>query len=230
MSRARRLGVGLLLVLGTSAHLAHAQDANHPHGHLHPPAEGAAQDETAFVAKRIEKTATITLHGDIDSVWPLFDPINESKWASVWKPEILHPGTGVVEEGMVFRTHGTVWVVTRYDTNSHHITYTVYHPEKVHTIDVRCTKHAAQLTDATVTYAFVGLTERGNELIEGSANRLFANNLKDWQKLINHYLETGETLPLDQIHGPAPQEKQGKGRIRRGEPVEHCFVKSFSFR
>ena len=187
------LSLAFLFAAGTTARYVHAQD---PHGH----SAHHAETEMPFPAKHVEKSATITLHGDIDTVWPLFDPINESKWVSVWKPEILYPASRAVQEGMVFRTHGTVWVVTRYDTERRRITYTVSHPEKVHTIDVQCTKHGASLTDATVTYSYTGLSEAGNELVVEDANKMFANDLEDWQKLINHYLETGEPLAMDRLH------------------------------
>lgn len=165
------------------------------------PNGSGGEDNPPFVAQHIEKKATITLHGDIETVWPLFDPVNESKWAPVWKPEIIHPRNRVVQEGMVFRTHGgTVWIVSRYESKNRHITYTVNHPERVCTIDVQCSKHGESNTDATITYNFVGLTPHGNELIEASSNRLFASDLKDWQKAINYYLKTGEALPHVQ-HG-----------------------------
>ena len=201
------VGLALLVALGASAHLIHAQD---PHGHHAPHANQAEP----FLAKHVEKSASITLHGDIDSVWPLFDPINESKWVSVWNPELLHPNDGQVQEGMVFRTSGGMtWVLSRYDRQNYRITYTVYHAEEVRTIDIQCSKHGTSYTDATVTYRFVGLTELGNQLIEKAAKRMFASDLRDWQKLINHFLKTGETLPVDEAHGHgdhhAPHRKHG---------------------
>lgn len=188
---------GLFVTLVAIALLAQAGHAgSNQHSNPH---ESGAEDDRPFVARHIEKKATITLDGNIQTVWPLFDPINEGKWASVWNPEIIHPKDRVVKEGMVFRTHGKmVWVVSRYDSKNSRITYTVNDPEKVYIIDVQCSKHGESNTDATITYNFVGLTTHGNELIEASSNRLFASDLKDWEKAINHYLETGETLQHDQ--------------------------------
>ena len=135
---------------------------------------------SSFVARHVEKSATITVHGDIDTVWPLFDPINERKWAAGWDPEILHPQDGAVQEGMVFRTQGDlVWIISRCDAERRRVTYTVSHPEKVHTIDVQCTKHGDSYTDATITYRYVGLTEHGNELAEMAAEEMFASDLRD---------------------------------------------------
>ena len=48
--------------------------AQHAHGHHAPHASKA---DAPFVADHVEKQATITLHGELDTVWPLFDPIHE---------------------------------------------------------------------------------------------------------------------------------------------------------
>ena len=104
----------LLLAHSLGGGKAHAQ---HPHSHADPHGE-----QPDFVARHIEKQATITLRGPIDVVWPLFDPLNEGKWATAWKPEIFYPRDGSVREGMVMRTHGSkgdkgglVWVVRAWD-------------------------------------------------------------------------------------------------------------------
>jgi Polyketide cyclase / dehydrase and lipid transport len=109
-------------------------------------------------------------------VWPLLDPLNEGKWEPAWHPMILHPVDGTVQERMVLLTHGMkgdqgklVWTVTRYDTGNHHITYTVTSPVRMFLVDVRCSDHGASLTDATITYSYIGLTDLGNELNERSS-------------------------------------------------------------
>ena len=80
---------GFTIALAAIALLAQAGHAgSNPHSN---PYESGGEDDRPFVAQHIEKKATITLHGDIETVWPLFDPVNESKWAPVWNPEIIHP-------------------------------------------------------------------------------------------------------------------------------------------
>ena len=102
---------------------------------------------------------------------------------------------------MVVRTHGMegdqgqlVWTVTRYEPSVHHITYTETNPARMFTVDVQCSEHGDSLTDATVTYSFVGLTESGNQTNANSAKDLFESDLKDWQAAINQYLETGTAI------------------------------------
>lgn len=192
------VGLGVLFSLGAVVHLALAHGQG---GHASPHGHDSEELPESFEAGHVRKQASILLHGGMDRVWPLFDPINESKWAAAWDPRILFPANRTVQEGMVLRVHGTTWVVTRYDAENHHITYTVSHPEKVFMIDVQCESPRPDITKATVTYDYVGLSETGNELIQASSKRMFANDLKDWQRMINHYLETGETLPPEETHG-----------------------------
>lgn len=85
-----------------------------------------------FTAKRISRTATITLRGPIAAVFPLFGPIEERKWEDGWDPMILFPETGDLEEGMVFTTRGHTdeeatytWIVSKYHPANHAIQYTV---------------------------------------------------------------------------------------------------------
>jgi hypothetical protein len=50
------------------------------------------------------------------------------------------------------------------------------------------------MTHAEITYTFAGLTERGNAINEKALQVMYAHDLKDWEKAINHYLLTGERL------------------------------------
>ena len=213
MTKINRWGLGLFCVFGTAAlglfgcqkHASsHEQGHTERHGDGHSDLHGrhTVDSHSPFKARHIRKQATITVNGTLETVWPLFDPLNEGKWAAAWQPEILHPTDGTVKEGMVVRTpdgHGKrgtnsslIWMVTRYDTENHRITYTVSNPERIFTVDVQCSKHDESHTDASITYNFVGLTDLGNTTIERSAKHM---DLMSWQKLINHYLKTGETLP-----------------------------------
>ena len=56
-------------------------------------------------------------------------------------------------------------------------------------------------TNAEITYTFVGLTDKGNTINEKALQLIYAHDLKDWEKAINHYLMTGEKLSHHwQIH------------------------------
>ncbi len=157
---------------------------------------------SSFVSKRVSRTSTITLNGSLKEVFPLFGPIREQEWADGWAPRILFPAGGGVEEHMVFRTsshgHGEpdfTWLVSKYLPEQAVIEYTVFTPERVWWITIRCREAASErTTKAEISYAFLGLTDMGNAINENAARLMYAHDLKDWEAAINHYLETGKRL------------------------------------
>ena len=105
MNKSIRAVGALLAIVATAALLIHGCHGG-PHGSHHE--QSGVSRDGSFVSKSIRKQASITLHGPVDTVWPLFDPVNETKWAPAWQPEFVFPADGSVREGMVLRTasHG----------------------------------------------------------------------------------------------------------------------------
>jgi len=157
---------------------------------------------STFRAQRISKTATITLKAPLDKVFHLFDPIGEKEWAAGWDPQMLYPGSDLVEEHMVFKTpsHGHheseyIWTVSKYLSEQGLIEYMVHTPERVWWITIQCRADSpGESTTAEITYTYTGLTEIGNALNERALRAMYAHDLKDWEKAINTYLETGKRL------------------------------------
>ncbi len=159
-----------------------------------------------FISKRITRTSTITLNSPIQKVFPLFNPVREKEWAADWKPHFL---TGSnqdpeIKEHLVFKTrssHGHdendhIWTISKYLPDRAYIEYTVFTPERLWWIAIQCShdipNHA---THAEITYTYVGLTDQGNAINEKALQLMYAQDLKDWEEAINHYLMTGERLP-----------------------------------
>ncbi len=157
---------------------------------------------STFTAQRISKTATITLKAPLDKVFPLFGPIREKEWAAGWEPQVLYPDTGTVEEHMVFKTpsHGHheseyIWTVSKYEPAQGLIEYMVHTPERLWWITIQCQVDIPyETTKAEITYTYTGLTEIGNAINERALRSMYAHDLKDWEKAINTYLETGKRL------------------------------------
>ncbi len=63
-------------------------------------------DNAKFKSQKISKTASITLNGDIEKVFPLFGAFEERKWAEGWNPTLIYPETEIIEEGTTFITEG----------------------------------------------------------------------------------------------------------------------------
>lgn len=159
--------------------------------------------ETAsFKARRISQTRRIELHGPLQTVFPLFGPITEKLWVEGWNPEIVLLNSEEIEEHMVFKTPPRfeqeppyTWILSKYAPEQAIVEYTVFTPERLWTITVKCeADDAAPTTHAEITYAFTGLSELGNLLNEKALQTMFAHDLRDWQEAINHYLKTGAKL------------------------------------
>lgn len=156
-----------------------------------------------FTSKRLTRSAEICLRGALDRVFPLFGALREQEWAAGWDPQVLFSESGEIEERMVFRTssaHGHAegpytWIVSKYLPEGRQVEYTVFTTERVWWIEICCREgKASGETLARVTYTYNGLSEHGNRLNAMAAERMFAEDLHDWERAINHYLETGELL------------------------------------
>jgi hypothetical protein len=150
--------------------------------------------------ERISRTATIRLNAQVDVTFQLFGPIKEKEWAYGWDPEIIYSATNLVEQHMIFRTKGRnegessyIWTITTYDTSQHIIEYTVSTANRVWFITVVCSERKKQ-TVAAITYTFTNLTNEGREFNTTALNRMYAEDLKDWERAINYYLKTGKVL------------------------------------
>jgi hypothetical protein len=158
-----------------------------------------------FTSKRITRTSLITLKAPIAKIFPLFNPVREKEWAAGWEPQFLVELTQAqdVEEHMVFRTpsvHGHdeidyIWTISKYMPDQALIEYTVFTAERLWWITIQCRDDRVnRTTNAEITYTFTGLTDKGNAINEKALQVMFAHDLKDWEKAINHYLMTGERL------------------------------------
>jgi hypothetical protein len=157
------------------------------------------KETLAFTPVRIAKSATIFLHGRISNIFPLFGPVREMDWADGWSPEIQY-GNSDAELRMVFRTKSAFsaegfyqWIITRYDLENHEVEYTVSANDRIWFIEVECKSHD-ESTLATISYTYIGLTESGHHRNLESLDRMFSENLSDWEEAINYYLRTGKKL------------------------------------
>ena len=158
--------------------------------------------ETVFKAKRISRTSSIILNASLKTVFPLFGPIEEKKWAYGWNPQIIFSSTNRLEQKMIFKTghrekdeNDYIWIVSKLLPQQALIEYTVFASKKVWWITIQCQeKISNQTTRAEITYTFTGLTEKGNAISAKHLARLYAHDLKDWEEAINYFLETGKTF------------------------------------
>jgi len=159
----------------------------------------------SFVPQRISRSATITVGAPLDEAFALFGPVREKDWADGWDPQLIDPVREIIEERLVFTTQShfgqsepdDVWIVSTYSIGDSFIEYTVFAHERVQWIEVLCEETGSgEATRAEITYTFLGLTERGNSQSREALDRIFAQDLRDWEEAINHHLATGERKHL----------------------------------
>ena len=149
-----------------------------------------------FNAERISKSAKIILNENLKNVFPLFTPFEERKWAEGWNPELIYPTEELVEEGTVFKTKGHghdenefLWLISKYQPEVGIIQYNVSTQNRIWTITIKCIQIIAEKkTKAEITYSFTGLNSIGNKINKIALERMFSENLKDWEKAINLHL------------------------------------------
>jgi hypothetical protein len=156
-----------------------------------------------FKAERLSRTATITLDGPFEQVFPLFGPIREKEWAEGWDPQIVLLETDNIEKHMVFQTHPHLddeqgmftWTVSAYNPAEGFIEYTVFAETRLWWISIKCRQRSDKAScEAEIAYTYVGLNQNGNELNRLALAAMYKHDLKDWEHAINHYLDTGSLL------------------------------------
>ena len=120
-----------------------------------------------------------------------------------WEPVLIYPDKEVIQEGTAFKIkdhgHGSeseyLWIVTKYNPQSHLIQYLVSTDNRFWTITVECKSIANDTrTNAIVTYSYTGLNDKGNELNKADIKKMYKNNLQDWTDAINNYFQNKEKL------------------------------------
>lgn len=132
------------------------------------------------------RSVSIVLHLNAppSAAFPMFDPVNETKWSPDWKPRLLGAR---VEEGLVFLVgdgeHRTTWLLDRYDPANHRIAYVVCAPSVLTRILIGL-KPDGRDTLATVTYVKTALDEHAAASVEHFVEH-FPAEQSHWESAIN---------------------------------------------
>jgi hypothetical protein len=154
----------------------------------------------SFKAEKNSESRQITLNGGLKTVFPLFGPVEEAKWAPGWAPNLVFSTDNAIEEHTVFTTKAHhpqevdyTWVISKYAPESAQVEYTVFAAERLWWISIHCSETIdGAHTVAEICYTFVGLTDKGNMMNKHILTAMFAHDLKDWEEQINYYLESGQ--------------------------------------
>lgn len=148
---------------------------------------------TAFRSRSSMFCGIVIAPAEIDEVFTLFSPQGERGWVPGWDPEMLHPSGDAWEERQVFRTREergeAVWVISRLDRAGHRVEYHRVEPGRwVARVEVRCRPLDGGRTEASVEYAFIGLSESGNREIDGMTEEEYEAKMARWSGWIERHL------------------------------------------
>ena len=136
--------------------------------------------------------------GPPDKVFPLLCPVLEYDWLDGWEAKVIYTKSGVAELGGVFKTYhhlGETWVVTQYDPMSH-VQYTVFSGQAVMVIDVRVLPDGAGGWKIHWQRTYTPTTIIGASSIAAYDENEIQLEMKTIHIGLQHYLTTGEVLPL----------------------------------
>lgn len=165
-----------------------------------------------FAAERIVRTYTHHYEGPSSKVFPLLCPIREYDWIEGWNCEMIASESGFAENNCIFKTgsihghdeknhdgenHGEeIWVVSRYEPDCAIEFVRVTPKIKVFKLDIRLKDMENNVTEAVWTHMVTALSEEGNKVIEQWYKNAYQQKMSFIEKMMNHYLATGERLKV----------------------------------
>ncbi len=157
-----------------------------------------AEQDLGFSARRAVKTATQHLLAPPDKVFPLLCPKREYDWIEPWTCRMVHSDSGFAELDCIFVTDfpsegEDVWVVSVYRPHEE-IQFVRFNGRRVIRYGITLTDDGDGTTTAQWKQVITGLTEEGNRLLAGLTDEAYQQKICILERLLNHYLTTGEML------------------------------------
>ena len=145
-------------------------------------------------ARSISYTEIFDINQPARTLFELFSPEGERLWVPGWQYQNIL-GTDALHEDYVFLTQGhdhaageAIWIVKRYDPDAMQVQYYRIEPgEKLGIVAVSCDSLDRRSTRVTVTYTYIGLSDRGNRFIEGYTRVAYQEFIGQWKSLLEAY-------------------------------------------
>jgi hypothetical protein len=154
-----------------------------------------------FQAKQVTRRYVQRLQARPERVFPLLCPVREHDWIESWACEVLHSVSGFAEKGCVFRTRfpgdssDDVWIITRHEPNRR-IEFVRVNALRVMTYSIRLRPEEDGTTSADNEQVLTALNEEGNRFLDAMPDEAFPLEMKRGEAMLNHFLRTGQRLPL----------------------------------
>ena len=145
----------------------------------------------------VKHAKRIRINEPIRKLFPLFSAEGEKLWVPGWDYENVM-GSNELHEDYIFLTQNhdhahseAIWLIKRYDSETHYIEFYKVEPEiKVGVISVQCFEIEEAETEIEIVYKYIGISDRGNEFIEGFSKEAYAEFIGEWEKLLLLYFES----------------------------------------
>lgn len=162
---------------------------------------------TAFKANRVVHEFTQANPAPPEKVFPLLCPVREADWLPGWKYQLVYSESGVAELGCVFTTPNvpgrgspaeeTTWIVTEYDRVAFRIAFVWVNPGMILAeLWIQLSRMPDQTTRTVIRYRYTGLSPDGNRELANYDQKWFEARMQNWERVINHYLRTGEKIAV----------------------------------
>ena len=143
------------------------------------------------------------LNAPPEAVFPLLCPVLEVEWAPGWLPEMVISQSGVCEQDCIFITppempsepESSIWIVSKYDPGNWFLEMYKIAPE--HTIsklEISLTGESDNRTMAHISYEITAIGSAGDKFIEEFTEDWYEGFMVEWEKAMNHYLDTGQRI------------------------------------
>jgi len=130
-------------------------------------------------------------------LFPLFSAEGEKLWVPGWdyvnimESKDLHEDYVFLTKNHDHASTDAIWLVKRYQPEIHLVQFYKVEPEdKVGIVTVQCKKIAEGLTQVEVSYEYIGLSQQGNEFIEGFTSTEYKAFIVEWKNLLLSYFES----------------------------------------
>lgn len=135
-----------------------------------------------------------------DKIFTLLCPKREYEWIETWNCNIMFSESGFAEPDCIFTTEfpgdeKETWYVDKYEKDKI-IQFIRFAESRIIKYRITLTDNQNGTTTAKWEQLITSLNEKGNLYIENFNDTDFRKKIKGLEKMLNHYLKTGEMLKL----------------------------------
>jgi len=143
------------------------------------------------------------LHAPPERVFPLLCPVREVDWAPGWMPELVVSDSGVCEPECIFVTppefdsesNNSIWIVSKHDPDNCAVQmYKVAPGHTISKLQIALEREGDNSTAAHISYEISAIGAPGDEFMTEFTQEWYDAFMIDWEKAINHYLDTGSII------------------------------------